>query len=267
MAYSRKRARKYFRRVKRSFRKFKRSYGSSLAPMGSRRGFYGPGAKKRGRVHVELKKYDSGDTTQGTPSDPEVVPQSFAFTLTADDETDSSNVRSIFQPAVGSAFNQRIGRIVVIKSIRVTMVARPSTATATDGQAIMLMVVLDKQPNGSLINPAVQEILGNGGTGNTNCNVWSGNNLDNRARFQTIMRKLVQIPSTLSTGGVPLAPTTSEVICDMFKKTNIRVTFNGGNNGLPSDIATNKLLIFAIGNNATNAWEWRGTTRVRFIDP
>lgn len=272
MAYSRKRARKYFRRVKRSFRKLRRSTG--IAAPRSTRGFYGPGAKRRGKIHVELKKYDSFDTTQamngGTPTE-------YKFNLTATDNTDNSNVVSIFQPAVGSGFNQRIGRRVMVKSIAINMSLIPGGNSTGLAGVSRLVCMVDSQPNAATANPAVADMIGNGGTGPTNCNVFSGNNLDYRARFRTVMNKVVSHMSTIgeSVAAAATAPrgfsasaTSSELHCDFYKKVNFAVTFNGGTNGQKEDINTNKILLFAIGLRATpDHCTWTGSTRVRYIDP
>lgn len=260
MAYSRKRARKYYRRIKRTTRKFARSTGIR-APYRSG-GFFGPGYKKRGKVYVELKKVDSGDPgAPGTPSNPTF---SMACTTTGASE-------AIFFPPVGSQINQRIGRRVMVKSIQCRGRVQATDPAMVGNDFVRLLLVLDMQPNSTAGAPGLTDVLGLGANPAVATSL-SFNNLNNRSRFKILMdwkKAFITATPAGTMEKIGLAPGSENVTIDYYKKVNFPVTFNSGSSADPGDITTGKIFLLAVGAQASAAagYTFFLETRVRFIDP
>lgn len=236
-----------------------------------RGGFAGLGARKRGRLVIELKKYDSFDNAI-SPGAPKQTPPTNVFTMNFNsDNATSENVRAIFTPLIGSGINQRIGRRVQVKSIQCRGWVRPASGTSVAPDLLRFMVVLDMQPNATGPNPLVGEVIATS-TGGFSNNL-SFNNLDNRARFKTLMdwKMVTQVTGAQDgTGTVSLAAGAQNMIVDWYKKFNFPVTFNNGDTGIPDDITTGKILVLCSGSAASGAaggqWIITLTTRIRYTD-
>lgn len=261
MAYSRKRARKYFRRVKRATRRYGRKTTGIKAPYGSR-GFYGPGYKKRGKIYVELKKFDSGDT--GLTGMPVVNPGTNSFDINFLDTGESI---CIFAPPVGSGISDRVGRRVNVRSIQCRGSIRARDPATVRSDFCRLLLVVDMQANGTALSPGGNDVLGNG---NFPTSIWGAeayNNLNNRSRFKILMDWKY---SNMTGSGENMAPGAASTMLDYYKKVNFPVTFTGGNTGLPADIATAKIFLLAVGRHPLTGdlgHVMTLTTRVRFVDP
>jgi len=233
-------------------------------------GYAGLGARKRGRIVVELKKYDSFDNAI-SPGAPAQTPAGNSFQLNFNNQVATgNNVRAIFTPLVGSGINQRIGRRVQVKSIQCRGYVQPAEDVAYP-DFLRFMVVLDMQPNATGPNVTPDQVLGQG-TGQTSHSM-SFNNLDNRARFKTLMDwKMVTQVAGDQTGAsiTPLAAGAHNMIIDWYKKFNFPVTFNNGDTGIPNDITTAKIIVLcsgvAPGGLASGQWLVNLTTRVRYTD-
>lgn len=235
----------------------------------ARRGFFGQrsqAGRKRGRLRIEIKSYNSAELFPATPNGM-ATPNQFLLGFTND--VDATNVRCIFSPQVGSGIGQRVGRQVYVTAIQCRGWVKPTQA---NGQVfpdfLRFMVVLDMQPNAAPVNPAVGEIIGTG-TGGVLSSL-SFNNLDNRARFKTLMDWKMATQCTLQDGtGISLAAGAENLIIDWYKRFKFPVTFNNGSNGSIDDITTGKILVFTIGQAAAGTGRWNSVlmTRVRYMDP
>lgn len=117
--------------------------------------------------------------TYGTPptySDPSV-----AFT----------GITQINDVQIGNTYFQRIGSKIVIKSVQLTTTVVASAQTVLG--SVRLMLVYDRQPNGSAI--AISDLLKNN---NTNVTLDSGINMANRSRFLILRDKYVNIDGAQS---------------------------------------------------------------------
>jgi len=166
---------------------------------------------------------------------------------------------------VGAALNQRIGRKISMKSIKIDISFHPSispsvvtgftstnaevglypTTTQQSGSLISnvrVMLVYDRQTNGANVNYAdVLAPLGGSGVGGSSSQVGvcSSNNLNNRSRFLTLFDK------TYTVGVADSAPKKISI----FKKLNLPVIYTGGSATAWNDystIQTGALLLLAV---------------------
>jgi len=265
MAYSRKRARKYIRRVRRATRRFSRMGRKSTgirAPYGSR-GFFGPGYRRGGKSYIELKKFDSGDTALAG------MAATQSFNLLAEVNDAAAQSVCIFSPPTGSGIFNRIGSRVMVRSIQIRGDIVPTNVNNTTRDFCRLICAVDMQANGTAGSPSNSDVLGNGASPANGYDARSFNNLNNRARFKILMD--YKWTNFVGTQSELLAPGGGKVtLIDFYKKVNFPVTFNGGTTGLPADIQTGKIFIIAMGlqTNASAAGHtFQLTTRVRFVDP
>jgi len=261
MAFSRKRARKYAPRRSAGGRRMKYPRTTGIRAPLATRGYFpqkGFGGRRNG-IRPELKKYDCADTSVALGGTPTTRP----FTLSATNVVTNANVVTIFAPAQGTDFTQRLGRRVMVKTIQVQGFLRTEGATATTAM-VRLVCVLDMQRNLTANNPAITDILGD----STGAFVQDFNNLDNRSRFKVIFdHKVYMQTGQLAAGTVLASGADSKAIVNMYKKVNFPVTFGTGISGISADIATGAITLFALSNSAAGtAYEWRLCTRVRFTD-
>lgn len=190
---------------------------------------------------------------------------------------------------VGGNINQRIGRKVTMKSIKMDMLLRaacaapqlnalvgtqPGNPTPTYPMAIRLMIVYDRQTNGAA--PQYADVLTSPGCAGIQgavqqVQICSSNNLNNRSRFLTIFDKTYYL-GTQDKTVVPIS---------IYKKLNLPVIYSNNLTTSAYDvscIATGGLFFLAISDNNTavvaNAaygtmpapWAEMVSTRMRFID-
>lgn len=233
------------------------------------RGYFpqrGVGSRRRG-VRVELKKYDSGDSS---PVAGDGLPVTRGFEINATTTVDNTNVWCICAPVIGSEFFNRIGRRIQVRMIQVSGYWRPRVDTFVGTGKMRLVCVVDMQHNGTT-NPAITDILSFSGT--TYCSEFM--NLDNRSRFKVIFDRRYVIynnniwNSTTAPDTASAASTTDSIMIDVVKKVNFPVTF-GASSTTPktSDIQTGAILLFAYSDDGGSGggYRFRGTTRVRYTD-
>lgn len=163
----------------------------------------------------------------------------------------------------GTSLSQRIGRKIMMKSIKIDLDLRPGVGTGYSVSplaytlagtlnvaactAIRLMLVYDRQTNGAAVYPAdVLASPGGSGVGASSnfVSVTSSNNLNNRSRFLTIYDKTYIVGS---------ADTTTKVV-RIYKKLNLPVIYTGAVG--PQDaydcaqIQTGGLFFFAVSDGA-----------------
>ncbi len=159
--------------------------------------------------------------------------------------TTTPSIALINAPPVGDDFDERDGRQVRFKScqLSVTMYQHAS-ATQT---AIRIMIVIDKQPNETLIE--IGDLI------NATTTV-SFRNLDQRKRF-VILHNSVHV----------LSITGEQVVhMDWYKQMDMITLYDDTTTNSIASISTNALYLVIFSTEATNGPTiWR-TTRVRFID-
>jgi hypothetical protein len=187
----------------------------------------------------------------------------------ADDNTPS--ISNICTPVQGTAFFNRIGTRIKVKSIYIRGYVSHTTAQVTPlanfaSPVFMVRVslVLDFQPNG--LNPGITDIFTNVGPTNMI-------NLYNRDRFRILKEKTFVFDPYIVSNTVDqsIASTVNQIKpFKMYKKCNLPVFFNTGNAGTAADIASNNLLLVVQSdypNTLAGGADLHVITRVRFQDP
>lgn len=158
--------------------------------------------------------------------------------------------------AQGTDFTNRIGRKYTNTSIQLEGSIQPLDTT-TGPTKCRVMVIYDKQPNGSL--PAITDVL----TASTS-NAFM--NLNNRDRFIVIHQENVTIGgvSNVATQSFAQAPSVYNV--SVFKKIKME-TINDGTGAGIGDIQSGSIFLLTIGDQAAGAGgSFVGALRVRFSD-
>jgi hypothetical protein len=156
---------------------------------------------------------------------------------------------------LGTAATQRIGRQITMKSLLFRMVIN---ASAAGGPGVLrVLLVIDHQANGAAMTtvdlfeqPAVADVI------------TSPLNLSNRERFRILMDKLYNIGGDIA--GSSVEPDTVHI--EKFKKLNLITTYNGGNAGNVTDIATNSLYLVCLGTATAVSPVTNYDVRIRFTD-
>lgn len=163
--------------------------------------------------------------------------------------TTANQVNLLNGLAKGDDINNRQGRKVTMKSLKLRIMAFSVAATTAPG-FIRWIVVYDKQANGTTVT---------GANVFTSDDALNMNNLNNRDRFVTIATDT--FPLSIPSGGP------ASYVCDRYVKLDLPVIFNAGNAGTEADIATGSLWLLSA------AFGFAGTlptlvysTRVRFED-
>lgn len=171
-------------------------------------------------------------------------------------------------PTLGSDFNNRIGRKVILKSVYIR--GRVLTETASAGvEAVVsaqqgrMIIFIDMQPNGAA--PAVTDLL-------VEATPSSQLNLNNRDRFRIVSdSQYVFDPYYFnsSTATQTYSSTANQIKnVKKYKKLNLEMIFNGVNGGTIADITSGALYMFWIGSKAASATDINAilSTRVRYMD-
>lgn len=180
----------------------------------------------------------------------------------------TGSITLLCNPALGSDFNNRIGRKINITSCYIRgMVATepslgPATGTACPSQQARMILFEDMQPNGA--TPAVTDIL------NT-ASPFSQLNLNGRDRFKIYTDKIWSfgpyLASTTATQAQSLCAQQAYSI-KKYKKLNIETIFNATNGGTIADITSGALFMLWIGSTASGGNDANAiiSTRVRYND-
>lgn len=169
-------------------------------------------------------------------------------------------------PSLGSDFNNRIGRKVLLKSLYIkgrviTEAAVALTESFVPAQQGRLIVFVDMQPNGAA--PAVTDLL-------VEATPSSQLNLNNRDRFKVITDKLFSFDPFVYNQTVGFLASTNRQIYNLkkYKKLNLEVIFNATNGGTIADINSGALYMFWIGSRVSGTSDINAilSTRVRYAD-
>lgn len=181
----------------------------------------------------------------------------------------TGSITLLANPQLGSDFNNRIGRKIMLKSvyIRGYVVSEASAngpaVAFNNAQQCRFILFCDMQPNGAA--PAVTDLL------NT-ANPASHLNLNNRDRFKIYSDKeFVLDPYFLVTTATQAsAAMTNQVkTFKKFKKLNLEVIYNSTNGGTIADINSGALYMLWIGSQAAGTNTDANavlSTRVRYLD-
>jgi len=173
--------------------------------------------------------------------------------------------------ASGSAFYQRVGRKICMKSLYITGTITPFTsgATAISQSYCRVIVVYDSQANG--VAPTWANVIQSYTAGGTPSNgVLDQFNLDNRERFRILADRRWDMPGFSGTAvtTVPSGNSSSDQVVKMFiKLRNLEVQFSADTAGIGS-IATGSIYILSLSDYApaTNYYLMSYTARIRYSD-
>lgn len=186
-------------------------------------------------------------------------------------DSNTPSITAMFVPIQGTAFANRIGTRVKVKSIQVQGYVANSLAYTQGGPSdgiiptftVRVAVVLDYQPNGAL--PTITDIYLNTGP-------VTGLNLNFRDRFKVLKQKTYVIdPYIVDTTTNMYASAVNQIKpIKIFKKCDIPVYFNSGNAGTVADLSSNAILLVCQSDAPTALAAdglFRLFTRCRFVDP
>lgn len=170
-------------------------------------------------------------------------------------------------PALGSDFNNRIGRKITLSSfyirgyIQSQKAGAPASSTPTPTQQARLIVFCDLQPNGAV--PAVADLL-------VESNSMSQLNLNNRDRFKIYYDKeFIFDPFIYNTTATQAVASASRQAYNVkrFKRIKLETVFQA-NGGTIADISSGALYMLWIGSTATGVDDINAvvSTRVRYLD-
>ena len=166
----------------------------------------------------------------------------------------------------GSQNYNRIGRKIFMRSLQIRGDVSLTDTTAGKGVVCRMVIVYDKQSNGSA--PTWANIMTSQNiAGTTASDCFAMVNLDNRDRF-VIIRDQLYIPGEIdATAGQSYAIGPGVIILNEYIPLKLETLYNGGSAGTIGDITSGSLYAFWIAN-AANA---SGVTahvafRIRFED-
>jgi len=157
---------------------------------------------------------------------------------------------------LGTDTTKRVGRQLVMRSLLVRLCIQPLTYDVAHSGCIRMMVVYDAMANGAQGPSAAKLLTSTQSTQSlANTLIVSPTFLDNRERFRILYDKTYCMDS----GG------RMTVAVKKFKRLNLPVQFNAGDDGVITDINVGSLYLgfIAAVDTAPRASLW---TRVRFID-
>lgn len=168
----------------------------------------------------------------------------------------TGTVTALNLTALGTDFNNRIGRKILMKYVYITGILKP-VDTSTVPAYCRILIVYDNQPNGAL--PAMTDLL-------VTANSIDQLNLNNKDRFKILADKRYAIGgvSDTATQSFSMAPTVVPV--KIFRRLNME-TIYGGTTAAITAINSGALLMFTIGDvAAATGGSFALSTRVRYTD-
>jgi len=167
-----------------------------------------------------------------------------------------ANPQCLFAPTVGSALNQRIGRSVLVRKIKVcgtiAIPAQTSDATLDEAMKVRLILVQDMQTNAA---PMTAAQLMHGGSAATTT-ICSYQNPDNFGRFRVLKDKIFTVQDPNMVGAAGAATINGKIVnfkMNVNFKTPVKVQFNATNGGTVADIVDNSFHIICGASNITYA--------------
>jgi hypothetical protein len=176
----------------------------------------------------------------------------------------------------GSGFFNRIGRKVHFTSINMKFALQiiNGTARSSDEDTARISVVWDRAPLGVL--PSYFDIFQEcDAAGNTASGLFSGVNLNNRARFLVLKDWHIWLaPINVAATGfitLPTSPDGGNLLEYSFfknlKPLNMETTYKADTGAIGDFVTGACYLVITAGNtNATSCWTLAGSSRMRFLD-
>lgn len=162
----------------------------------------------------------------------------------------------LFAPTVGAAFNQRIGRSVLVTKIRIRgeiYAGSQAAQNAVDSVAYTrLILVQDQQTNGAQMTGA--QLMNDAGAAGTTIN--SFQNPNNFGRFRVLKDKIIALQNPNFTGTPGSNNIAQAALVRPFKmnisfREPIKVQFNAVNGGTVADVVDNSFHIFCACDDVT----------------
>lgn len=182
--------------------------------------------------------------------------------------TSVSNLLGPFNvPAQGADFNQRIGRMIVVKNFQLSVEVAPNLFTIPDStaasgpQVLRFDVVLIKDTNG--VSPTVTNLF-------DSTDPLSKINLNFRGYFKILATKTFNLPAVKNITASFLGTASPNIQnWNLFLKKRIKSYFQGTTSGVGS---SQKNAIFIVVRSSPQAWSvsdrasFRYSARCRYID-
>ena len=166
----------------------------------------------------------------------------------------------------GSQNFNRIGRKIFMRSLQIRGAINLTDTTAGTNVVCRMVIVYDKQSNGSA--PTWANIMTSQNiSGTTSSDVFAMVNLDNRDRF-VIIRDQLYIPGAIdNTATQTYAMGPGTIVLNEYIPLKLETLYNGGSAGTIGDITSGSLYCFWIAN-ANNSFGVTANVafRVRFED-
>lgn len=179
----------------------------------------------------------------------------------------SGSITLLANPVLGSDFNARIGRKIVLKSVYVRghvvneAALAVTTGVATAPQLARMIILTDLQPNGAV--PTITDIL-------VEAMSTSQLNMNNRDRFKIHCDKVWTLDNYVyDTVNACMAANNVIKPVKKFQRLQTEVIFNATNGATIADINSGALYMVWIGSAAAGAnsdANARVSTRVRYLD-
>lgn len=175
-------------------------------------------------------------------------------------------------PVQGSAFYNRIGTKLAMKTLHVNYTLQPLNINSVPDYC-RVMVVYDRQTNAAF--PTMSALLTDySSSGGTTSNSYSGINMTNRERFLVLMDERLELPATEASGAVSSSAACIDPVSTTFKINrfiklkDLSTMFNQTNGGTVADIQTGGLYLFTLGSFASGSdgWQLRGSARLKYDD-
>lgn len=232
---------------------------------------YGHKPYKKPRTHYTPKSTYYSPQVQSFRPHPSAIEKKVNDLVTATYQVNTTgSITLLANPTLGSDFNNRIGRKVVLKSVYVRGQVKldwagagglPATA-GISAQMGRFILVTDMQPNGAA--PAITDLL-------VEATAESQLNLNNRDRFRIHCDKTYVFDPVIN-----VQTATQAQLCynrtiyplKKYKKIDQEMIFNATNGGTVADISSGALYMVWIGTTASGVGDVNAvvSTRVRYVD-
>lgn len=184
-------------------------------------------------------------------------------------EADPATVNALFAPTTGNDINNRIGRKVDVRNIRIKGIincaAQADQTGADSSLTCRIVLVQDKQTNAAQLN--AEDVFDSGDATQA---VYMFRNLAFLNRFKILKDKsfTFQNPNMTFDGtNIEQAGLRKYFKINFKFRKPLRVTFNSTNGGTVADIIDNSFHIIAITDSASLAPNLSYKVRTAFIDP
>lgn len=196
----------------------------------------------------------------GTEVDPDVVPV--------------TNIDTLFAPIEGSGINNRVGRQVAVKGIRIrgNIIAnnKAGVSVADVPSYVRLIMFQDKQTNGAQAQG--EEVMSDPVTNNTFMPQTSLLNLANLGRFRILKDKIFTLQNaamtndTGATGGVVMQGLIRTFKWNVMFRDPIIVNFNATNGGTIADVVDNSFHLLAVTGTTAGVPTISYSCRISYLD-